>query len=62
MRVVDFVQSCQNEPSVIYIYHSEDEWENDEPSEVFDRLDEITLRTRVLAWYMDANFALHILV
>ena len=62
MKVIDLLDSCQNECTAVYLYDSEDAWEDDEPYATFENMGEARSRDQVEVWYMDVNFVLHILV
>lgn len=63
MPLRELIQSNETELSRIYIYTSDEQWDNDSPELSFDSVDHIRhdlLAVDVRAWYIDTNFCLHV--
>lgn len=62
MKFGELVYSNENDLNRIYVYDSDEQWENDFPELVFNSVDGIRrdlLVFDVKAWYIDTNFCLH---
>lgn len=65
MKFREFLNTCQNDTTSINIYFDDDDWEDTRPEFTFTDMREIdntTLNKFVDAWYVDANFRLHVLL
>lgn len=63
MKFGELIYSNENDLARIYVYDSDEQWENDLPELVFNSVDGIRrdlLVFDVKAWYIDANFCLHV--
>ena len=65
MKFKEFLNTCQNELTSVNVYYDLDTWEDMEPEFVFDDMrdcDSTTLSYTIDAWFIDANFSLHVLL
>jgi len=66
MNLQELIASNTNELDSIYIYYSQDAYDNLEPDVESDgngnQVDELDCRCLVDSWFMDVNFCLHVLI
>lgn len=66
MKLRELLEINTNELDSIYVYYSQDAYDDVEPDDEFDgegnMLPDTDLRSKVTAWYIDANFSLHVLL
>lgn len=65
MKLREFLNTNQQTLEGVYIYFEDLQWENDEPEYTARDMKEISnadLNAFVDAWYMDANFWVHVLL
>ena len=65
MKFREFLNTCQNDLTSINVYFDDDDWEDMRPESTFSDMREIdntTLGKFVDAWFVDANFSLHVLL
>lgn len=65
MKLRELLNTNQNDLEQIYIYFDEDQWENETPEVVYgavNRIDKGELNSYVDAWFVDANFNIHVLI
>lgn len=65
MRLREFLNTCQNDWEGVCLYYDEEAWEDTIPDFEFTDVrecDSTCLGYAVDAWYMDANWKLHILL
>ena len=65
MKFREFMNTCQNDLGVINIYFGDVNWDEMIPEFTFNdmgQVDDDYLDKYVDAWYVDANFSLHVLL
>lgn len=65
MKFREFLNTCQNDLTSINVYFEDEDWEDMRPESTFAdmrEMDNTTLGKFVDAWYVDANFSLHVLL
>lgn len=65
MKFRELLNANQNELDYIYVYYTDDQWEEEVPEYMAKDANNVQprdLKSYVDAWFVDANFCLHVLL
>ena len=67
MTFHELIKTNENDLESFMVYFTSEQWDNDTPEYVVDYPDQLpnfreALKSKVLAWYVDTNFTLHVLL